>query len=149
MNDIEEIELILKILKAIGCKLSISERGIDFSDKNLIPDILLNKIHIHEEKIKETITGDISLMSLGAGSGGVGTEMKKILSNISEKYLQFDRYDELDARGYEWCESNKSTIIRWLRNFALSNELGFARKSANTIIRKAISDYKKKLLLTS
>ena len=142
----DEIQKILMILQSIGCKISIQDDKIVFSDKELVNEILLNKIETHKTEIKLRLSNDIQTMSLNLDSGGVGTELKKLLSAMSATYDSFDRYKELDARGYLWCDANKTIAIRWLVGFAKNNGLELTSKSANTLIKKAISNYKKSLI---
>lgn len=148
MTNISKVHNIIKILKAIGCKISFDNDELKFSDKNLISEYMLNMIYQYEDEIKTYLQNDISIMSLSIDRGGVGTHMKKILDNISNDYIKFTRYEEMDARGLDWCDKNKNEILAWLRNFSIKNNITFSKDAARTLIRKAISNAKKSLLIS-
>lgn len=141
-----EPEKILNILQSIGCKISVKGDKIIFSDDNLVNDILLHKIETHKDSIKLLLSSEIQTMSIDIDSGGVGTELRKLLNNMSNVYDSFNRYRELDARGYLWCDSNRTMIVKWLTNFAQNYNIELSPRHANTFVKKAISNYKKSLI---
>lgn len=141
-----EIEKIVNILQAIGCKISFNENELYFSDKHLISPFMLNKIYEYEDDIKAYLQNDISIMSISSNKGCVGQELKKLLVNISDKYNLFKYYEEFDARGYEWCSNNIEKIIAKLSIFTNQNQLEFSNKSARILVRKAILNTKKDII---
>lgn len=53
--------------------------------------------------------------------------------------------DENEAKEPGWCEKNIETICDWLQEEAIKRKLPFLRTAGKILIRKAISNYKKKL----
>lgn len=80
-------------------------------------------------------------------SGGVGTELKKLLARfkITAKVgcKCNARAFEMDQRGIEWCESSREKIIDWLEEEARNRHLPFIRMAAGIMLRMAIRNAKK------
>lgn len=80
------------------------------------------------------------------GVGGVGTELKLLLSLIGITDRPGcrckERAAEMDRRGIFWCEQNIETISGWLKEEATLRRLPFVKRAAISIIRKAIKNAK-------
>ncbi len=79
---------------------------------------------------------------------GAGTELKNLISKFGLK-PGFNckcghHIREMDQKGVEWCEQNIDTINGWLREEAQRARLPFTEIGAKLLIRKAISNAKKK-----
>ncbi len=80
--------------------------------------------------------------------GGAGTELKNLIARfglkpgLNCKCGQHIR--EMDAKGIEWCEQNILTITAWLREEAQRARLPFTEIGAKLLIKRAISNAKKK-----
>ncbi len=79
---------------------------------------------------------------------GAGTELKNLIAKfglkpgLNCKCGQHIR--EMDQKGVEWCEQNVATISGWLREEAQRAKLPFTEIGAKLLIKKAISNAKKK-----
>jgi|688.fasta_scaffold02901_18 hypothetical protein len=80
-------------------------------------------------------------------SGGVGTELKKLLKLIgitaSPTCSCNARAKTMDENGTQWCEDNKDTIVGWLEEEANKRNLPFSSYLATTLINFAIKKAKK------
>ncbi len=80
--------------------------------------------------------------------GGAGTELKNLIAKfglrpgLNCKCGQHIR--EMDSNGVEWCEQNIETITSWLREEAERARLPFTEIGAKLLIKRAISNAKKK-----
>ncbi len=81
-------------------------------------------------------------------SGGAGTELKNLIAKfglkpgLNCKCGQHIR--EMDTKGVEWCAENIDTITEWLREEAQRARLPFTEIGAKLLIKRAISNAKKK-----
>lgn len=80
--------------------------------------------------------------------GGVGSELKKLLSyiniNSSPNCACNARASTMDEKGIQWCKDNKDTIIDWLEEEAKKRRLPFIRYGAKKILDLAIYRAEKK-----
>jgi len=140
-----EAEKIVKILQTIGCKIQFLETDIEFSDRNLISDLLYNRIIINEEEIRELLDGDIRAMSVS--KDGVGLQLEKLLPLTWKECEDVVKLlYEIDARGRSWCIKNKPMIIERLRTLSSKHGLDFDKRAARILLNKAISNAKKNAL---
>lgn len=74
--------------------------------------------------------------------GGVGTEIKKLLSYIGIKSTPTctcnARAKMLDEKGIQWCKENKETIVSWLEEEAKKRKLPFMKIAGRKLIDMAI-----------
>ncbi len=90
------------------------------------------------------LTGEASIIP----SGRAGTELKNLIARfglkpgINCKCGQHIR--EMDTKGVEWCTENIATITEWLREEAGRASLPFTEIGATLLIKRAISNVKKK-----
>ncbi len=81
-------------------------------------------------------------------AGGAGTELKNLIARfgfkpgINCKCGQHIR--EMDQNGLDWCSENIGTITEWLREEAQRAKLPFTEIGAKLLIKRAISNAKKK-----
>ncbi len=81
-------------------------------------------------------------------TGGAGTELKNLIAKfglkpgLNCKCGQHIR--EMDQAGPDWCEQNIDTINGWLREEAERAHLPFTQIGATLLIRRAISNARKK-----
>ena len=79
--------------------------------------------------------------------GGVGTELKALLSKIGIKSSPTcscnKRAKIMDENGIEWCEQNVKTICDWLAEESAKRKLPFVRLAGKAIINMAIRRAKK------
>lgn len=79
--------------------------------------------------------------------GGVGTELKALLSKIGIKSSPTcscnKRAKIMDENGVEWCEQNVKTICDWLAEESAKRKLPFVRLAGKAIINMAIRRAKK------
>jgi hypothetical protein len=76
---------------------------------------------------------------------GVGTELKKFLSNFGIKTTPNCRCTyraiEMNFQGIEWCKNNRELIVDWLEEEAKSRKLPFlrfaGRKAVDIAIRRS------------
>lgn len=77
-----------------------------------------------------------------AGAGGVGSELKKLLSSIGIRATPncscATRAREMDQRGVEWCEQNIDTIVGWLREEANKRSIPFIDAAGRILVRRSI-----------
>lgn len=82
-------------------------------------------------------------------SGGVGTELARILSwfgfSKDADCKCGERAAEMDRRGVAWCEVNTETILDWLADSARERKIPFVRFAASLAVKAAISAAKVKL----
>ncbi len=77
-----------------------------------------------------------------------GTELKNLIAKfglkpgLNCKCGQHIR--EMDTNGTEWCERNVTTITEWLREEAQRAKLPFTEIGAKLLIRRSISNARKK-----
>jgi hypothetical protein len=80
--------------------------------------------------------------------GGVGTELKALLSAIGIKAKPNcscnTKARVMDERGISWCESNKGVIVRWLQDEAKKRRLPFVNAAGHLLLGRAISRARKK-----
>jgi hypothetical protein len=83
---------------------------------------------------------------------GPGTELKALLKKVGivaspncSCNARAKMMDENESKEPGWCEKNIETIIDWLQDEASKRGLPFLRTAGKILIRKAISNYKKKL----
>jgi len=79
---------------------------------------------------------------------GPGTELKRLLSRIGIKAEPGckcnARAAEMDRRGCDWCEANVQTIVGWLREEATKRGLPFVDAAGTVIVRRAISNARRR-----
>jgi hypothetical protein len=79
--------------------------------------------------------------------GGVGTEVKKILSRIgitASSTCQCNaRAKKMDYMGIKWCEENVDAIVGWLRDEAKTRRLPYSDFAGKTLVWYAIRRAKK------
>ncbi len=80
--------------------------------------------------------------------GGVGTELKNLISKLGLKpglnCKCGQHIREMDTKGIAWCDENVYTITQWLQEEAERARLPFTKIGARILIRRAISNAKKK-----
>lgn len=83
--------------------------------------------------------------------GGPGTELKALLSFLGftstptcSCNARARTMDENEAKEPGWCEANIETILDWLKEQADSRGLPFFRAGAKVLVRRAISNAKRK-----
>lgn len=78
----------------------------------------------------------------GVAAGGVGTELKKLLSRLGITAQPgcscLARANAMDARGVPWCRANVETIVDWLQEEAAKRGLPFVRLAGKAIVHLAI-----------
>ncbi len=81
-------------------------------------------------------------------TNGAGMELKNLIAKFGLKpgfnCKCGQHIREMDQKGVEWCEQNISTITEWLREEAQRAHLPFTATGARLLIRKAISNARKK-----
>jgi hypothetical protein len=79
---------------------------------------------------------------------GPGTELKRLLGRIGIKAEPgckcTARAEEMDRRGCEWCEANVPVIVGWLREEATKRSLLFLDAAGTVIVRRAISNARRR-----
>jgi len=74
--------------------------------------------------------------------GGVGTELKKLLSWVGIKASTNCKCNTkaayMDYKGVQWCRENVSEILGWLEQAAKDRGLLFSRSAAKALIWLAI-----------
>ncbi len=79
---------------------------------------------------------------------GPGSELKHLIAKFGLKPASnckcAQHIREMDQKGVEWCEANITTITEWLREEAQRAKLPFTEIGAKLLIRKAISNARKK-----
>ncbi len=94
------------------------------------------------------LNGNIVGQPLIVATGGAGTELKNLIAKfglkpgLNCKCGQHIR--EMDQNGVEWCEQNISTVTEWLREEAQRAKLPFTEIGAKLLIKRAISNARKK-----
>ncbi len=94
------------------------------------------------------LNGNIVGQPMIITTGGTGTELKNLIAKfglkpgLNCKCGQHIR--EMDAKGVEWCEENIKIITEWLREEAQRANLPFTEIGAKLLIKRAISNAKKK-----
>ncbi len=85
-------------------------------------------------------------------TGGVGTELKKLLSLVgitaSPGCSCNKRAASMDNNGIEWCKDNVGEIVSWLKEEASKRRLPFANFMGNKIVRMAIRRAEKAITKT-
>ncbi len=146
MTKERKAKILVLILQAIGCKVTFTDDDIEFSRRELISDSMYNQIIEHKEEVREVLGSDLRLMSINTPKGAVGYQLKNM---INKYYPDVDcssmqkNFDQLDARGHEWCHTNKHKLIVMMQTFAVDNDLNFTYRQMLTIVKKAISDARK------
>jgi hypothetical protein len=143
------VKNIVDFLQIVGCKIYFDSDGIKFSEQSLISKTMLNKIHKHEDEIKQYILDDISTMSVSINNGAVGSLLKK----SCEKFCPLEKldsiskeFDKLDAKGINWCDQNKAKIAQKIVGFAVSNNIDYDYKKCYALVKKSISDARKSII---
>ncbi len=81
-------------------------------------------------------------------AGGAGTELQNLIAKIGLRpglnCKCGHHIREMNTNGVEWCKQNVATISAWLREEAQGARLPFTEIGAKLLIRKAISNAKKK-----
>jgi hypothetical protein len=79
---------------------------------------------------------------------GPGTELKRLLGRIGIKAEPgckcTARAEEMDRRGCDWCEANVPVIVGWLREEATKRSLLFLDAAGTVIVRRAISNARRR-----
>lgn len=77
-------------------------------------------------------------------SGGVGTELKKLLARIGIHATPGCKCTQraliMDMRGIEWCDANILTIVGWLREESTKRGLPFVDAAGKMLVRRAIAN---------
>lgn len=83
--------------------------------------------------------------------GGPGTELKALLKYIGitatpncSCNARARTMDENEAKEPGWCEANMDTILDWLKEQADARGLPFVRVGAKILVKRAISNAKRK-----
>ncbi len=94
------------------------------------------------------LNGNIAGQPIIIANGGAGTELKNLIAKFGLKPASnckcAQHIREMDTSGVEWCASNIDTITEWLREEAQRARLPFTEISAKLLIKRAISNAKKK-----
>ncbi len=110
--------------------------------------ISIQALTVDEATEKIGLNGNIISKSMLAITGGAGTELKNLIAKfglrpgLNCKCGQHIR--EMDTNGVVWCEQNIDTITEWLREEAGRAKLPFTEIGAKLLIKRAISNAKKK-----
>jgi hypothetical protein len=79
---------------------------------------------------------------------GPGTELKRLLGRIGIKAEPgckcTARAEEMDRRGCDWCAANVPLIVGWLREEATKRSLPFLDAAGTVIVRRAISNARRR-----
>tara|TARA_R110002074_G_scaffold60630_2_gene146956 strand:+ start:1499 stop:1972 length:474 start_codon:yes stop_codon:yes gene_type:complete len=151
LEKVKQAKILVLILQAIGCKVDFTSDEIKYSHPHLVTGVMRGQIHEHKEEIQQILDSDFRLMSIdgNVSKGAVGTQLKKMITqyypDISYDYMQ-TRFDELDARGYQWCHVHKHKIIIMMQQLADKNNIKFTYRQMLTIVKKAIADAKKSFI---
>ncbi len=101
------------------------------------------------EAVEKIGLGEVAIhQQITTGAYGAGTELKNLIAKfglkpgLNCKCGQHIR--EMDTVGIEWCEQNVTTIAGWLREEATRARLPFTESGAKILIKRAISNAKKK-----
>ncbi len=149
MNRQKRAKILALILQAVGCKVYFTDDDITFSRGEFVTDIMRDQIKEHKEELKEVLGGDLRLMSINTQKGAVGQQLKNM---INKYYPDIDcssmesNFEQIDARGHEWCHHNKHKIIVMMQAFAVDNDLKFTYRQMLTIVKKAISEARKSFI---
>lgn len=78
-----------------------------------------------------------------------GTILKKSLARFgikpnAKKCRCNDHAEIMDRRGPDWCQQNKTTILKWMRAEAVKLGLPFSQTLARHLIDRAIKKAKQK-----
>ena len=80
---------------------------------------------------------------------GPGTELKKLLRRFFIRSRQGCKCDQrvllMNLEGPDWCTDHLEEIVEWLREAATDRHLPFTAIGARILIRRAISNSRKKL----
>ncbi len=80
--------------------------------------------------------------------GGAGTELQNLIAKFGLKpglnCKCSHHIRKMDQTGIEWCEQNIPTIVDWLREEAQRANLPFTEIGAKLLIKRAISNARKK-----
>ena len=112
-------------------------------------DILILSNEAYAELIAKYQSSSSTIVS--ATTYGPGTELKAILKKIGiiaspgcSCNARAKTMDENEDKEPGWCENNIETICDWLQEEATKRSLPFFRTAGKILIRKAISNYKKR-----
>lgn len=102
------------------------------------------KKYLEKSNNKNIISEKVSESAIG----GPGTELKKILSkfgiNSTPDCSCNKKAKLMNEKGIKWCENNIDTIVGWLREEATKRGLPFIDYAGKILVKKAISNAKKK-----
>ncbi len=94
------------------------------------------------------LNGNIIGQPSVVANSGAGTELKNIIARFGLKpgfnCKCGQHIREMDTKGVEWCAENIDTITGWLREEAQQANLPFTEIGAKLLIRRAISNARKK-----
>ncbi len=100
--------------------------------------------HTLVEAVEKIGQGQASVVA----TGGAGTELKNLIAKFGLKpgfnCKCGQHIQEMDTKGVEWCVENIGTITEWLREEAGRAKLPFTEIGARLLIKRAISNAKKK-----
>tara|TARA_R100001163_G_C5066306_1_gene204689 strand:+ start:412 stop:885 length:474 start_codon:yes stop_codon:yes gene_type:complete len=151
LEKIKQAKILVLILQAIGCKVDFTGDEITYSHPHLVTGIMRGQIQENKKEIQQILDSDFRLMSIdgNVSKGAVGSHIKNMISkyypDIDCEHLQ-QNFDELDARGYQWCHFNKHKIIVMMQRLAEKNDIKFTYRQMLTIVKKAIADAKKSFI---
>ncbi len=97
---------------------------------------------------KISLNGNVVSQPSIVAIDGAGTELKNLIARfglkpgLNCKCGQHIR--EMDTKGVEWCAENIATITHWLREEAQRAKLPFTEIGAKLLIKRAVSNAKKK-----
>lgn len=84
-------------------------------------------------------------------TGGPGTELKALLKYVGivatpncSCNARAAQMDDMEAREPGWCLANMETILDWLKEQADARRLPFIRSAAKLLVKRAISNAKRK-----
>ena len=82
---------------------------------------------------------------------GVGLELHRLLARFGFKSTSKCNCDQraslMNQEGPDWCEANLETIVGWLEEEAKNRRLPFVKVAGRILVRRAISNARKKLAL--
>lgn len=111
--------------------------GYEADVLRLSSDLGNGKLGISEEDYEA-----LKLRYRGVASGGVGTQLKVLLSKIGIQATPSCRCSAraraMDLRGIGWCRDNSEQIVTWLEEEAAARGLPFLRSAGRGLLWLAI-----------
>ena len=151
MNKKEERSafVVLKEFQKKGIRIYLDEknRSLSFSGSN-VTDEQIQELADFREDIIFLLQEDEERFKPPSPIDGPGTELKRLLSKIgihSKANCSCNKRAYLmDEKGNNWVEANIDMVADWLGEEAKKRRIHFLKAGAKILIRKAISNSRKK-----